>query len=296
MGGYARRVTRVLSVVLVLNASVALAKLYAGWRADSIAVLGDGLHSLMDALANLAGLVVLRVATAPPDEDHPFGHSKYETLASFVISGLLLLTAFELVQHSVGRLLRDERPEITTLTLGVLLVTLVVNVGVAWYERRMGRELQSHFLLADAAQTHGDVFVTLSILAGLGLAAVGVPFVDPLLGIGVSLVIAYVAYGVFREAAPVLTDRIVFEPAQVARIVEGVPGVVSVHDIRSRGTPRESYVQMHLVVEPDDIATAHDITDMVERRLEEDLGVKEVLIHVEPFDDKSGPPGTSGGG
>jgi divalent metal cation (Fe/Co/Zn/Cd) transporter len=85
----------------------------------------------------------------------------------------------------------------------------------------------------------------------------------------------------------------VFEPALVARIVSGVPGVLNVHDIRSRGTARESYVQMHLVVDAHDVQTAHDITDEVERRLESELGVKEVLIHVEPFDDASGPPGSS---
>lgn len=294
MAKYAQRVAKVLSIVLALNAAVAIGKLVAGSMADSISVTGDGLHSLMDAMANLVGLVVLRIATAPPDEDHPFGHSKHETLAAFVISGLLVLTAFELAQTSLGRLLKDTRPTITAFTLGMLLVTLVVNVFVARYERRAGKELGSDFLLADAAQTHGDVWVTLSILAGLGLDRAGVPFVDPLLGLGVAAVIAYVAYGVFKEAAPVLTDRALYEPSEVAALVERVPGVLSVHDIRSRGTARESYVQMHLVVDTDDVTAAHDISDEVERRLEDQLGVKEVIIHVEPYDDGSGPPGTSG--
>lgn len=294
MPNYARRVARVLSIVLVLNATVAVGKLVAGGMANSISVTGDGLHSLMDAFANLVGLVVLRIATAPPDEDHPFGHSKHETLAAFVISGLLVLTAFELGQNALGRLLHDVRPDITLFTLAALLGTLVVNVFVARYEKSAGQELGSDFLLADAAQTHGDVWVTLSILAGIALDRAGVPLVDPLLGLGVAGVILYVAYGVFREAAPVLTDRVVYEPTTVADLVQQVPGVLSVHDIRSRGTPRESYVQMHLVVDTDDVTVAHDITDEVERRLEDELGVKEVLIHVEPFDDGSGPPGTSG--
>lgn len=293
MPDYARRVRRVLTTVLVLNATVAVAKLVAGWRANSLSVLGDGLHSALDAAANFAALVVLRLATAPPDEDHPFGHSKYETLAAFVLSGMLLLTAFELATAAVGRIMSPVASRITAVTVVVMLATLVVNVGVAAYERREGRALGSDILVADAAQTHGDVFVTLSVLVGLGLQAVGIWWADAAFALLVAGVIAYVAYGVFKDAAPILTDRVLFEPATVARIVTEVPGVLNVHDIRSRGTPRESFLQMHLVVDAHDVQTAHDITDEVERRLENELGVKEVVIHVEPFDDASGPPGSS---
>jgi cation diffusion facilitator family transporter len=294
MKGYAQRVQRVLLVAFVLNLAVAVGKLAAGARADSLAVIGDGLHSAVDAVANVVALIVLRFASAPADEDHPYGHAKYETLAAFVLGGLLLLTAFELGRSALLRLFTPVQTDVTTLTIAVMLATLAVNVGVAWYEGRAAREHQSEVLAADAAQTRSDIYVTLAVLAGLGLARMGLPLVDPLLALGVSFAIAFAGYRVYRDVLPALTDRAVFDPHTVAKVVRAVPGVVNVHDIRSRGTRRESYVQMHLVVEPGDVEGAHAIADDVERRLAEELGVREVLVHIEPRDDASGPPGSRG--
>lgn len=294
MKGYAQRVQRVLVIALVLNLLVALGKLFAGWRADSLAVIGDGLHSGVDALANVVALVVLRFASAPADEDHPYGHAKYETLAAFILGGLLFFTAFELARSSILRLVTPVTPAISTLTVTVMLVTLAVNVGVAWYESHVGARERSDVLLADAAQTRSDVYVTLAVLGGFGLQRLGFPLVDPLLALGVSLSIAYAGYRVYRDVMPALTDRAVYDPHEVAKVVRGVPGVVNVHDIRSRGTRREPYVQMHLVVERKDVEGAHAIADEVERRLSDALGVRESLVHIEPQDDGSGPPGSRG--
>ena len=294
MKGYARHVQRVLLVALALNLVVAVGKLYAGWRANSLAVIGDGLHSGVDATANVVALIVLRFATRPADEDHPFGHGRYETLAAFVLGGILFLTAFELGRSAVVRLFTPEPPDITGLTLGVMLATLAINVGVSWYEGREGRRAQSDLLLADAAQTRSDVWVTLAVLVGFGVQALGVPYVDSVVALGVAVSIARAAFHVHRGVMPVLTDAAVFDAHAVARVVREVPGVLNVHDIRSRGTKREAYVQMHLVVEPDDVRGAHAIADEVERRLSDALGVKETVVHIEPEDDGSGPPGSRG--
>lgn len=294
MKGYARHVSRILWVVLALNAAVSAGKLWAGWRADSLAVIGDGLHSAVDALANVVALIVLHLATRPADEDHPFGHAKFETLAAFAVAALMLLTAFELAQQAVARWFTRVEPNISPLTVGIMLVTLGVNVLVTRYEAREGRRSGSDLLLADAAQTRGDVFVSLGVLAGFGVSWLGVPRVDAGVAFVVSLVIAHSAWTVLREALPVLSDRIVHDPVRVARLVRDVPGVRNVHDIRSRGHPRESFVQMHLVVDPDDVAGAHRVADEVEAKLTRELGVKEVFVHIEPDDDQSGPPGSNG--
>lgn len=294
MKGYARRVRRVLVLVLALNLLVALAKLVAGWRADSLAVMGDGLHSGVDALANVVALVVLRLSSAPADQDHPYGHSRYETLAAFILSSLLLLTAFELGRASVERFFEPQAIHITGLTLAVMVGTLATNVAVTTYEARIARRYGSEMLAADAAHTRSDVYVSSAVLAGILLAPLGLPLLDPLMALGVALFIAWTSFQVLRDVLPVLTDRIVFDPGEVARVVLSVPGVTSVHDIRSRGIPREAFVQMHLVVDREDVAGAHAVADEVERRLSEELGVKEAFVHVEPFDDASGPPGTRG--
>jgi cation diffusion facilitator family transporter len=291
---YAQGVARVLWVILALNLAVAVAKLVVGWRADSLAVIGDGLHSLVDAVSNVVGLTILRVASQPADEDHPFGHAKYETVAALVLAGLMLLTAFELGQIAFERIVSPHETSVEPLTIGVMVGTLAVNGFVAWAEAREGRKRGSEVLLADAAHTRADVLVTIVVLAGLGLQRAGVRGADPILALGVALFIVYTAWSVLRHALPVLTDAIALAPGDVARVVRAVPGVVSVHDIRSRRSGHEAFVQMHLVVDAVDVAEAHRITDEVERRVSADLGVKEVFIHVEPEDDASGPPGSRG--
>lgn len=291
---YVRGVARVLWVILALNLLVTIAKLVVAARSGSLSVLGDGLHSLVDALANVVALVILRLAAAPPDEDHPFGHSKYETLAALVLAGLMLLTAFELGQLAVERLLRPRALFVDASTLIVMASTLGANFLIAWFEAREGRRRGSEVLLADAAHTRADVVVTLSVLAGLGLQALGVDGMDPVLALGVAAFIVYTAWTVLRHALPVLTDATAIDPVEVARVVRGVQGVVSVHDIRSRRSGRESFVQMHLVVDADTVADAHAVTDEVEGRVMSELQATEVFVHVEPEDDASGPPGSSG--
>lgn len=291
--GYAKQVQRVLAITLVLNIAVALGKLFVGLRSNSLSVVGDALHSGVDATANVVALVVIRFSTAPPDEDHPFGHARYETLAAFVLGGLLFLTAFELGRSAILRLRDPQEQLVDTITLGAMLATLAVNLFVTWYERREGRRQQSEVLLADSAHTRSDVYVTLAVLGGLLLSRYGVERADAVLAIVVAGAIAIAGWRVYRDVLPALTDRAIFEAGEVARVVRSVPGVVSVHDIRSRGTRREPYVQMHLVVDRQDVVGAHEVADEVERRLASELGVKESFVHIEPEDDRSGPPGSA---
>lgn len=293
MKGYARQVQRVLVTTLILNLAVAAGKLIVGLRANSLSVVGDALHSGVDATANIVALVVIRFSTAPADEDHPFGHGRYETLAAFVLGGLLFVTAFELGRGAIGRLLEPQETLVDALTLGAMVATLAVNVFVAWYERREGQRQQSEVLLADSAHTRSDVYVTLAVLAGLLLHRYGFEHADGALALVVAVAIAIAGWRVYRDVLPALTDRAVFEAGEVARVVREVPGVVSVHDIRSRGTRREAYVQMHLVVDRQDVVGAHEVADEVERRLASELGVKESFVHIEPEDDRSGPPGSA---
>lgn len=294
MKGYALRVQRVLLITLALNMTVALGKILFGLRANSLAVVGDGLHSSVDAFANVVALIVVRFSTQPADEDHPYGHSRYETLAAFILGGLLFVTAIELGRGAVSRLRTPQETLVDAYTVGIILVTLVVNLGVSTYERWEGRRQHSEVLLADAAHTRSDVYVSLAVLGGLALQAYGFTRADAVLALVVAGAISLAGYRVFRDVLPSLTDRAVFDAREVAAVVRGVPGVVSVHDIRSRGSRREPYVQMHLVVDKEDVRGAHAIADEVERRLADALGVKEALVHIEPEDDASGPPGSRG--
>src|SRR6266508_2858826 len=123
-----RAVRRVLAGLLVANATI-------GMLAGSLAVLGDAVHSSVDAAYNVLGLVVVRVAAREPDEDHPYGHGKFETLGALGIVVFLSITCFELVRSAIGHLLSGGHAiQISDLGLALLLATLLTNIVVAWYE------------------------------------------------------------------------------------------------------------------------------------------------------------------
>jgi cation diffusion facilitator family transporter len=285
MTGYAGSLQRVLGVVLVGNLSVAAAKLLVGFRAGALSVMADGVDSGVDAVATVVLLAMVRVATRPPDEDHPYGHRRFETVGAFALSGLLFLMAYEVLRAAFRRLLFEPAPpEVTPLLVGVVVASVLVNLVISTYEHRRGEALDSPMLHADAAHTRGDVYAGLGILAGLALVHLGYGWADPLVAVGVAGFIAYTGYQVFRDAVPVLTDRAVYDPQEVRAAAEAVDGVEDAHDIRSRGRPGEAFIQLHLLVTPDRVEDAHDVTRSVEERLMEEFGAREVFCHVEPED------------
>lgn len=285
-GQYSRGVRKVLLITLGLNLAVVTLKLVVGIAAHSLSIVGDALHSSTDSFNNIVGLFVIRVASAAPDEEHHYGHYKFESLGAFVIAGFLAVTAFEVASSAVKRMLgwQSSEVEVTAYTLGALVTTIVVNIFVWIYESRRARSLGSSILLADSRHTLSDIFVSLSILAGLLMLWFGIANLDAVLALLVSGVIAYAAYQIFASTVPVLVDTSPFSRGYIAEIVRATPGVKSVHDIMSRGVPGNAFITMHLAVTPVNISDAHAVTEEVERRLETRFGPCHITIHVEPDD------------
>lgn len=287
MSDRAAAVRRVLAGLLVANIAVVVAKGIIGLTAGSLAVLGDALHSGVDAFNNVLGIVVVGVASKAPDEDHPYGHGKFETLGALTIVGFMSITCFELVRDAVGRLMAARpAPVLSDLQLATLLATLAVNVAVAWYENRRGRELQSEILLADAAHTRADVFITIGVLIGLLFSRRGWWWVDPALALLIALFIVRIAYRIFRRAVPVLVDATAIPTGTIRALAEGVDGVRGAYGIRSRGGDAASARYAEVIIAVDgtaNVAAAHAIADEVEARLKRDLNLAEVTVHVEPW-------------
>jgi cation diffusion facilitator family transporter len=281
---YSRSVRRVLLITLALNLSVLAGKLAAGLIAGSLSVLSDAFHSSADCLNNMIGLFIIRLAGSGPDKEHPYGHTKFETLAAFVIASFLLVTAFEVAVGAAQRLLgwKKANVDVSFFTIGVMGATLVIN-GATWvYERGRAKKLGSSFLLADSQHTFSDVFISATILLGLVLLHLGIVDLDAVLALGVAGVITYAAYQIFSSTVPILVDRAPLPPEFIAEIVRATPGVESVHEIMSRGVPGKIFITMHLVVTPHGTVEAHAITEEVERRLEDRVGHCQVTIHIEP--------------
>lgn len=277
-------VRRVFVGLLVANVSVVGAKFLVGVASGSLAILSSALDSALDALNNVVALVVVRVARKAPDEDHPYGHGKFETLGALGIVGFLSITCFELVRSAVNRLLGGaHRVSVSKGHLAVLALTLVVNVCVAWYENRRGAVLGSELLVADAAHTRADVFITAGALIGALSADYGWWWADPGVAILVAFVIVLVAYRILVRIVPVLVDQRALPPTDIRDTAQGVPGVRSAYGIRSRGPSDLRYAEVTIAVDGHaDVATAHAIADQVEARLKRDLQLHEVTVHIEP--------------
>jgi len=285
---YKQGVRRVLLVTLALNLAVVIGKFIAGFLAGSLSVISDAVHSSVDSLNNIVGLVIMKYATAEPDDEHPYGHAKFETLAAFAIAGFLFVTCYQIGVSAISRLLNPspEPPEVSFLTIGVMVVTIVINIFVTVYEQREGKRLKSEFLIADAVHTRSDVLVSFSVLIGLGLVKIGYVWLDPIIALGIAVVIAWNGYKIFKTTVPVLVDAAPVPAEQIAELVTSVPGVHSAHDIRSRIQGGTMYVEMHLHMHPNierDHIKAHDLTEEIERKLEEQFGRVIATIHVEPF-------------
>src|SRR2546426_4317159 len=221
-------VRRVLFGLLAANLVVVGAKLAVGVASGSLAVFGSALDSSVDALNNVLALIVVRVAAKAPDEDHPYGHGKFETLGALAIVGFLSVTCFELVRGAVNDLASGtRRVSVSDMQLAVLVLTLGVNVVIAWYEHRRGAELGSELLVADAAHTRGDVFITVGVLAGLLFARQGLWWIDPAIAIVVACIIVLVAYRILVRTIPVLVDQRAIPTRHIQETAQAVRGVRS---------------------------------------------------------------------
>ncbi|MEM7343194.1 MAG: cation diffusion facilitator family transporter [Chloroflexota bacterium] len=278
-----RAINRVLWQVLVINLFVAGAKIAVGTIVGSISMVADGFHSALDGASNIIGLIGTKLAGRPPDHNHPYGHHKYETFATLTIGLLLLLTSWNVLQSVFTRFFSHVTLDVSLLSIGVMLGTILLNLFVTTYEQRQGRQLNSSLLLADAAHTKSDIFVSLSVLVSLGAASLGWPWVDSAVALIIVAVIAYTGWQIVRQASDVLTDTAVIDTALVEQIALSVDGVHSCHKIRSRGNAQSVHLDLHIQLDGQmSLAEAHYLGHQTQDRLQAYLNITDVIVHVEP--------------
>lgn len=283
--GRTAAIQRTLALILVLNALVVAVKVFVGIRSGSLTVVGAALESFLDALNNVIAMVIVALAARGPDEDHPYGHDKFETMGALAIVGFLSISCFELARGAFVRLI--DPVALASPTDGELLLlasTSLVNVVVVAWERRKGRELSSPLLLADAEHTASDLAVTALAIASLVAARSGIAWADPLLAIVVALTIARSGWLILRVTVPVLVDQRGADSERVRRAACGVPGVRDAFAIRSR-TNSSGTVFVDITITVDgtlSVTDAHAHADAVERAVQGDLGAADVTVHVEP--------------
>ncbi|MEQ8998616.1 MAG: cation diffusion facilitator family transporter [Coleofasciculus sp. B1-GNL1-01] len=284
-------VRKVLLITLLLNVFVMALKAIVGILTGSLSLQADALHSVTDSANNVLGLVANRFSSPHPDREHPYGHQKFEAVGALGIAAFLGIACFEILKGTIEKIVNGLTPiTIAAPELWLLLIVLGVNIFVTFYERNVGKRVGSAILIADAQHTMSDVWVTITVLAGL----IGIwqgqlwnlpqlQWLDVILAFPVALLVFRSGWEVLTDNLPWLVDKAAIAPEAIQGIVIQVPGVINCHDIASRGVlGRQVFIEMHLIVDAKDVETAHQITEVVEDRLEERFDPVRVLIHVEP--------------
>lgn len=279
-----KQVRRVLLITLLLNIAVAAGKILLGMLTGALAITADGLHSLADSAGNIVGLVANHYAALPPDDHHPYGHRRFETVAALVIGALLLLTAWEMIGGLIERLQSPAFPAVTPLTFGVLILTLFINLFVSRYQIKEGRRLRSEILLADAHNTQTDVFVTLSVIGSMIFVVMGWWWMDTAAALVVVILIVRAAWQILRQTGSVLVDTAPYSPEKLAELVRDVPNIQQVIRARSRGPQDSVHVDVDLRVAPEMTAVqAEAVAAAVRERLAAQIsGLSEVEVHFAP--------------
>ncbi len=277
-------VSRVLGRVLALNLLVAFAKIALGAATGAVSVLSDGFHSLTDGASNIVALVGVRVARQPPDADHPYGHRKFETMASVAIVLFLLLVLVQVLWGAIERFRSPVSPRVEALSFIIMAATFVVNLGVVVYERRAGHRLSSEVLLADAHHTQSDLFTSATVIAALVGIRLGFPLLDPIAALVVAGFISYACWEIFQDTLRILADEIVIAADDIRDVVQTVPEVLGCEKIRSRGASDHVFLDLHIWMNPGmRLDEAHRVSHIVKDRIMARFPqVKDAVIHIEP--------------
>lgn len=279
------QVKRVLLYTLILNMAVAAAKILYGYKTDSISMFSDGFHSLLDGTSNIIGLIGVWIASHPPDENHPYGHRKYETLSTIAIAVLIFVTGIEILKKVYHGVTVPHNLEVTSFSFGIMAVTLFINIGVMLYETKKGRELKSDFLLADAMHTTTDIYVSISVIISLIAAKMGYPLIDVVVAFVIVVFIGKMGFEILKSAATVLTDTAQISPDAIRNVIIKIKEIKGCHGIRTRGKEGEVNVDLHILVPPDvTIGDAHELAHCVEDAIKKEFpSVIDVVIHTEPY-------------
>ena len=255
--------------------------------------MSDGFHSLTDTASNVVAIIGVRIAGAPPDADHPYGHRKFETMAAVGILLFLLLVLLEVLSAAWERLRSGGQPTITSLTFIVMGAAFAVNLAVVFYERRAAARLKSEVLLADAHHTLSDLLTSATVIVALIGVQFGYGWLDAAAAFVVAAFIGYACWEIFQSTSGVLADRIAIPEEEIRGVVSGVPDVLGCHNIRTRGSADFVFLDLHIWMDANmPLERAHSLSHVVKDRLMATFPqIKDAIIHIEPPPKGSDPHG-----
>ncbi|MBS7623260.1 cation diffusion facilitator family transporter [Candidatus Bathyarchaeota archaeon] len=270
----------------IAAALLLVSKWIAGVLSGSIALLADALHSLSDVATGAAVWFGLRLSMKEPTESFPYGYYKAETLASLLVSLVIVLSGVQILLESVRRIIAPSPVSLTTLALLVAGSSSLLSYMLARYKSRVGKKINSQALMSEGKHSMVDVYLSLIVLAGILTSSLGILWIEPLAGLLIGAVVVRFGLGSGRDAALVLMDACL-KPEHIQEITaaaSSVQGVVGVHNVKIRRSGPYIFGDLHLELdEGTPFEKTHKISDEVEQRIKERIvEVDSITIHIEP--------------
>ena len=279
--------TRVSLVSMITNVILTLLKLAAGLLAHSGAMISDAVHSASDIFSGLIVLLGVKISTKEPDEQHPYGHERYECVAALLLSGILAVVGGAIGIGAVKDIISGKTAEIPgLLALIAAVVSIAVKESLFWYTRGYAKKYRSTALHAEAWHQRSDALSSIGALIGIAGARMGVPVMEPIASLIIALFILRVAIRIFKEAIDQMVDHSCNEEAEEAFRTTALeqPGVLGVELLRTRMFGNRVYVDLEIAADPNlTLAAAHEIAEDVHDAIEKTFPeVKHIMVHVNP--------------
>lgn len=282
------RVQRAANLSFGFNVAQTGLKLAGALLTGSVSLLSEALHSVSDVISSFVSLVSVRAAAAPPDDEHPYGHGKIDTLAGLSESIILFLFSLYTAVMAVVHLF--QKPEVGKIDwgLGIVSVCAVVGFFVMKSVGKIAKETESFALLSNAQHIQVDIVTTVGVLASLLVTKfTGWAYADPLFALGFSLWLGYSSVRMIHAAFDQVIDSHI-DPEELKRveaILAEEPELLSFHKLKTRHSGEWHFVEMHIVVPRKwTVVQAHDLADRIEKRVEAELNPCVCTIHVDPAD------------
>lgn len=280
---------RVSARSMALNIVLTAFKLVAGIVAHSGAMISDAIHSASDVISTIIVMIGVKMAGKAPDRNHPYGHDRFECVASIVLSVMLGLTGAAIGVEGLRNIVGSSYLHLTVpgkLALAAAVISIVTKEGMFWYTRINAKKIRSSALMADAWHHRSDALSSVGSFVGILGARLGFPIMDPLASVIISFFILKAAFDIFLDAISKMTDHAGSDPVVNAlrKTILAVPGVEGIDVLRTRDFGSMIYVDVEIQAEGSlTLYEAHDIAQQVHDDIEQDFpNVKHCMVHVNP--------------
>jgi cation diffusion facilitator family transporter len=290
----AQAISRTAIVGGVVNLALSILKVISGVIWNSQALVADGIHSLSDLFSDVLVWLAGRHATQAPDQEHPYGHGRYETVATLALGALLVAVAVGIGWDAANRLFApDELLRPAPFALIGALVSIAVKEWLYWWTLGYARRVRSDLLRANAWHHRSDAISSVVVLIGVGGTLAGLPYLDAVAAVIVAVMIAKIAWDLGSEAIRELVDTGLEEEkiSEIQRTIDSVGGVRDLHMLRTRKHGGQASADVHVLVDPRvSVSEGHMISVLVEQRLKEQIDeISDVTVHIDPEDDEEAP-------